>query len=915
MTNTADHPRAWVEASRASAPKALPEAMRAETRLLSTALGTVITEADGEELFGLIEELRALTIEAVEDAAGDALTRAEQLVDSLDADAAQRVARGFTVYFLLVNLAEERQRVRALRVRQGIVPLHEQHPGDSLAATVRALSAEVGAEEAERRLGALRFHPVLTAHPTEARRRAVSQALERIGAILDERADARFGPMHRIEADHELLDQIDILWRTAQLRTTAPKPQDEVRTALRVVDSSLLDTVLATYRRLEDALREAGHPLEVPAFVRLGTWIGGDRDGNGNVTAQVTRDATAMAADLALTRHARAARDIAWELTVDDGDTPPSDALRGLIAAMRTTSEDAYAEAATASPRETHRIALLLIAERLEATRLRQADLGYADPEEAVADLRIVRDSLVAAGARRAAHGPLRRLIWALQTFGFHLAELEVRQHSKVHRAALAWLRDPAGREERPAPPVDPEEVLATFRAISWARKRYGARAAGRYIISFTTSSQDVADIFALAREAGLGGDGTPDIDVVPLFETHEDLRNAPRVLAEMVELPEVRDRLAARGNRLEIMLGYSDSSKDVGPVAATIALADAQREIAAWSRETGVAVTMFHGRGGSLGRGGGPAHRAIMAQPAGSVDLRFKVTEQGEVINARYADREIGARHIEQVASAALLSSAPSNEARDEAADRRFAELRRTLSDASRARFHDLVHAEGFAPWFAQVTPQEEIGMLSLGSRPARRGLSMESLDDLRAIPWNFAWSQARSNLTAWFGLGTAFESVGDVDLLRSAYQDWPLLTTLVDNVEMSLAKSDPRIARRYLELGDRPELAQLVLEEMELTSHWVREVTGHAYLLESHPILGRAVQLRNPYVDALSLLQLRALRRLRSDGTGAAGPTGGAGATDTRDARDARDTEEQARHLMLLTLKGVAAGLQNTG
>lgn len=884
--------------SRDAAPEALPAEMRAETRLLSTALGRVIAEADGPELFDSIEKLRALTIAASKDPSSDAMQKAEDLVASFTPDMAQKVARGFTVYFLLVNLAEERGRVRALRSRQGAVPLHAQRPTDSMAAAVRALVGEVGEEDAARRLDELLFHPVLTAHPTEARRRAVSQALERIGAVLDSREDTRFGPNHRIEADHEILDQIDVLWRTAQLRTTAPKPQDEVRTALRLVDGVFYETVLTTYRHLDDAQRDAGHEIEVPAFVRLGTWIGGDRDGNPNVTAEVTREAVEMSARLALTRHARATREIAHSLTVSDRRTPPSSALRHLIAQVRTVSEEAYQEAALASPEETHRVALLLIADRLDATRDRHADLAYATREEAIADVRVVQESLLAAGAYRPARGAVRRLIWALETFGFHLAELEVRQHSKVHRTALEWLRDPDGREDRPKPPVDVEEVLATFRAIQWARQRYGVDAAGRYIISFTTSAQDVADVFELAREAGLGCGGTPPIDVVPLFETHEALVDAPKVLAEMVELPEVRDRLAAHNNRLEVMLGYSDSAKDVGPVAATIALADAQREITKWAREAGIGVTMFHGRGGSLGRGGGPAHRAIMSQPAGSVDQRFKVTEQGETMNARYANPEIGSRHIEQVSSAALLSCAPSNARRDADAEARFGELRKRLSDVSRERFYELIYADGFAPWFAQVTPQEEIGMLSLGSRPARRGLSVESLEDLRAIPWNFAWSQARSNLTAWFGLGTAFESVGDVDLLRAAYQDWPLLTTLVDNVEMSLAKSDPRIARRYLELGDRPDLAQLVLDEMELTTQWVCEVTGHSHLLAGHQILGRAVQLRNPYIDALSLLQLRALRRLRSGEEFAS-----------------NEERAQAEKLLLLTLKGVAAGLQNTG
>ena len=918
----------------------LPGEMRAEVRLLGHALGRILTEAEGPELFDDVEALRELTIDAAGDPEGGSFERAEALVGSFTPARAHQVARAFTVYFLLTNLAEERQRVRALRRRAGSVPVAEQAPTDSLAAAVRALAGEVGVVHARERLDRLRFHPVLTAHPTEARRTSISAALGRVAAAMDDRSDPRAGPAAVASADARLLTEIDTLWRTAQLRVTPPTPLDEVHSALRIVDSSFVAVVLDTYARLEEALREEdsatpADDVRVPAFVRLGSWIGGDRDGNPYVTAAETREAARRGAELALNRHADATRDLARALTDSDRYAPPSAGLHRLVELARARSEELYADAARYSPQETHRIALLIIAARLEATRDRNADLAYAGPAEAVADLLVVQDSLVASGVHRVARGDLQRIIWALQTFGFHLYELEVRQHSKVHAAALRWLesngragrvgRDSgtAGRsgqagqasaEEPPAPPVDPEEVLATFRAITWARKRFGVRAAGRYVVSFTTSARDVANVYRLAAIAAGGGVGAeddpedvPDIDVVPLFETHDDLRNAPAVLAEMVTLSPVRARLAANGNRLEVMLGYSDSAKDVGPVAATLALADAQRELTAWARAQGIELTLFHGRGGALGRGGGPAHRALLAQPAGSVDLRFKVTEQGEVINARYADPDIAARHVEQVASAALLASSPSLAVRDERVEQRFAGLRSTLAEVSRARFHDLVHADGFAPWFAQVTPQEEIGLLSLGSRPARRGLSVESLEDLRAIPWNFAWTQARINLTAWFGLGSALEAVGDVAELRDAYRDWPLFTTLIDNVEMSLAKSDPRIAERYLELGSRPDLAELVRAEDALTRRWVREVTGHGYLLAGHPILGRAVALRNPYVDALSLLQLRALRTLRGVGAGGAGGAGEAG--------DAVGAGDSARDLLLLTLKGVAAGLQNTG
>ncbi len=414
--------------------------------------------------------------------------------------------------------------------------------------------------------------------------------------------------------------------------------------------------------------------------------------------------------------------------------------------------------------------------------------------------------------------------------------------------------------------------------------------------MSFTRSAEDLANVYRLAEYAK-DSSGTPVLDVIPLFETFADLQAAPQILAEIVEHPDFKARLAVTGRRLEVMLGYSDSSKDVGPVAATLALYEAQAAISAWAQASDIELTLFHGRGGALGRGGGPANTAILGQPPHSVDGRFKLTEQGEVIFARYGDPAIAMRHIDQVAAAVLLASSPSIEKRNRAAAERYAEAAAKMDAASRDRFFALVKAPGFAPWFAQVTPMEEVGLLALGSRPARRGLSVESLEDLRAIPWVFAWSQARINLAGWFGLGSGLDAVGDEALLRRAYDEWPLFRTMIDNVAMSLAKSDSRIARGYLGLGDRDDLAALVMAELELTRSWVIRIAGGGQLLQNKPVLQRAVKLRSPYVDALSLLQLRALRALR-DNAAAGAPV-----------------DPELQRLLLLSVSGVAAGLQNTG
>ncbi|MBD7956893.1 phosphoenolpyruvate carboxylase [Microbacterium sp. Sa4CUA7] len=874
---------------RFEAGQELPEQMRADVRLLGGLLGDVLRESGTPGLYDDVERLRTATIQAYTDETDAAYERAAAIADGFPLARAEEVARAFTCYFHLVNLAEEHQRVRILRER-------DASPGreaavDTVAGAFGRLAEEVGDDTALRRLQALRFHPVFTAHPTEARRRAVSTGIRRLAELLTEHDTTLPGGTDRRRVERRMLEEIDTLWRTAPLRAEKPAPTDEVRAVMAVFDDTLFTAVPQVYARVDDALQgrlAGGRPPMVAPFVRLGTWVGGDRDGNPFVTASVTRKAAAIASEHVLLGLERAANRIGRSLTLDATTTPPSDELISLWHRLRAADEEAADEIAKRSPDEPHRRVLLLIARRIAATGARNADLAYSDPEQLLTELRVLQDSLAQGHAARQAYGALQQLIWQVETYGFHLAELEVRQHSDVHKRVLAEL-------ERGERSDLGDEVLDTFRAVAFVQERFGPRAAGRYIVSFTRTADDLAAVHRLARHA-VGPGGTPPVlDVIPLFETFADLQAAPGILAEIVEHPEFRARLEATGRRLEVMLGYSDSSKDVGPVAANLALYEAQAKIAAWAQDNDIELTLFHGRGGALGRGGGPANSAILAQPPHSVDGRFKLTEQGEVIFARYGDPAIAMRHIDQVAAAVLLASAPSIEQRNSAAAAEYAEVAATMDAASRERFFSLVKADGFASWFATVTPMEEVGLLALGSRPARRGLSVESLEDLRAIPWVFAWTQTRINLAGWFGLGSALQAVGDEELLRGAYERWPLLRTLVDNVAMSLAKADARIAREYLDLGDRPDLATLVLEEMALTRQWVERLTGGG-LLGNKPVLQRAVKMRSPYVDALSLLQLRALRALRDN--------------DLTDA-DAVDT----RHLLLLSVSGVAAGLQNTG
>ncbi len=883
LPGTTDHSRARISGE-------VDRDLRADISLLGSLLGRVLTEAGGDELLADVENLRGLVIRAYERDHDASIEDAEALVESFTPERAEQVARAFTCYFHLSNLAEEHHRVRVLRARSAAGPASAGT--DTLPAALEQLREEVGAEATAERLQGLRFHPVLTAHPTEARRRAVASTIRRISELLDARVPADPASATGAENERRLLEQIEVLWRTSPLRTTRPTPLDEVRTAMSIFDQTLFQIVPQVYRLLDDWLlgTDAGvADAEAPAFLRLGSWIGADRDGNPFVTASVTKEAAAIAAEHVLLGLEHAATRIGRTLTLDESETQPDDALRALAARQEELAASVTSQIGTRAPNEPHRRVLLVIAERIAATRRGDEALAYADPSALLDELRIVQNSLRAGGARRNANGELQNLIWQVQTFGFHLAELEVRQHSKVHREALADVKAGGALADMTI------EVLEVYRTIAYLQKRYGVDAARRYIVSFTQSSTDLATVYELADAALGSAEAAPVLDAIPLFETFDDLQNSTRILSEMIELAPVKARLAATGRKLEVMLGYSDSSKDVGPVSATLALYDAQSRIASWAKDNDIVLTLFHGRGGALGRGGGPANEAVMAQPPGSVDDRFKLTEQGEVIFAQYGDKTIAARHIEQMAAATLLASSPANEEANRAAADEFAPVAATMDEASRTRFFELVKAEGFAPWFAQVTPMEEVGLLALGSRPARRGLSVSSLEDLRAIPWVFAWTQARINLTGWFGLGTALAAVGDEALLRDAYRRWPLFASMIDNVEMSLAKTDLRIAERYLALGDRDDLAALVLSEMQLTREWVQRTSGHGEILDDKPVLQRAVRLRSPYVDALSLLQLRALRAVRASGS-----------TDPQDA---------PHRLLLLAVNGVAAGLQNTG
>ncbi len=905
-----------------------------EVRLLGALLGQVITEQAGPDLFALVERIRKRTI---------ALRRADDPIErerldeelgGLDLGAAEAVISAFALYFGLVNLAEARGRVRTLRrreraARDGVLP---DSVADAIAGLRRLGRSD---DELDALVARLEVSPVLTAHPTEARRRTTLVALRRCAILLARSDDPRLTPSEDREIRRRLREEITILWRTSDLRIVSPAPLDEVRTAMAFFDATLFTVIPRLYRALDAALdpptgrapgpasdtgRTGTRPPRVGPFLRLGSWIGGDRDGNPGVTAEITERTLRIQADhvlrgyeavatrlmqtiAAATSGGRVARPIASRLARDAEDLPETDRqLRRRF------------------PDEPYRQRFGFIAERLRRTRSflvgEAAPLTgrYASPADLDAELAEITDALVAEGLGRAAWGEVAELHWQLGTFGFHLASLEVRQHSAVHASALAAIRGGAPGETEVAPGVTLDEVLATFRAIAAGQARFGTEACHRYVVSFTASTSDITDVLELARHAlaATDGDGEahppPVLDLVPLFESSEPLQQAGGILGALLDDPAYRAGLASRGDRQEVMLGYSDSNKESGFLSAAWMLHQAQSALVTAARTRGVTLTLFHGRGGALGRGGGPTNRAILGQAPGSVDARLKLTEQGEVIAANYADPTIARRHLEQMTGAILQASAPEHDARLERALAVGGPIADELAGTSRAAYRSLVHDDpGFASFFRDITPIRELSDLRLGSRPAARGRRDEAptIDSLRAIPWTFAWSQSRINLPGWYGLGHALEAYraahgeDGMDALARLVRDWPFLSSLFDNAEMSLAKADMGVARLYAALatsaGDDRRW-DAIETEYRRTVALLARITGRQRLLDGSPVLQRSVALRNPYVDSLSELQVRLLARLRA-------------------MRPDDPERERVVRLVQLTVNGVAAGLQSTG
>ncbi|HEX2765311.1 MAG TPA: phosphoenolpyruvate carboxylase [Candidatus Limnocylindria bacterium] len=881
-----------------------------EVKLLGALLGQIIVEQEGPELFDLVERLRRAAIRR-RAAADHAAFDTETLLAGRPPHELLAVARAFTAYFLLINLAEEKHRVRVLRRREraGVLP-------ESIADAINQLArSEMRTAELRALLDRLLLRPVLTAHPTEARRRTILVAQRRLYRLLDRFDDPRLTRRQDRDLRRRLREEITLLWQTSTGRRQRPTPLDEVRAAMVFFDETLFRVTPQLYRALDTALldrpgraddRSGTRAPAARAFLRWGSWIGGDRDGHPGVTADVTRATLRIQADHVLRAYRNVADRLQQTIAISEerADVPTwlTDRVRAWLKPfpeLRTDLERRF-------PGQPYRQAFGVIGERLDRTRHRLTGSpgrragGYATPAELRADLATIQDGLRAHRADRVAWGEVQDLVWQVETFGFHLAALEIRQHADVHRTALEAIR--AGE-----PDAQAREVLATLRTVRELQAAFGPEAVPRYVISFTRSPADVTAVLELDALASPGAP-PPEIDLVPLLESRDALGDAGTLLRALFDDPTYREHLERRGNRQEVMLGYSDSTKEVGYLAATWSLYHAQEELVAVAREHGVDLTLFHGRGGTIGRGGGPANRAVLAQAAGSVNGRLALTEQGEMIAERYPSPTIAQRHLEQLSSAVLLASRPGHAwITAEQADRWRPMITELAALAERA-YRELVYDDPtFVRFFTGATPIEEIGRLELGSRPARRAASAPTtLEGLRAIPWVFAWSQSRMNLPAWFGVGAALAAYAEAHPedgrrhLADAYRSWELFRTAIDNVELGVALADPILAARYATLaGDDPamrRIADAIEAERRRTVEELRRLTGRETLLEGSPRLRRSIALRTPYVDVLSELQLHALGELR----------GGLLAPDLRSTAD---------ELLQLSVAGVAAGLQHTG
>jgi phosphoenolpyruvate carboxylase len=915
-------------------PEATSETLAGQIRELGHILGDTIVKLEGKAIFDLEEKLRLL---AKTSRAGDANAEKDlrAAVQKLTPAEAARMAMAFTVYFELVNLAEETHRVRILRRRR-----HAQYavPGTSpmketIWAALRELKEQgVPPETVQQILDQLSIELVFTAHPTEAKRRTMLNKLQRLSHRLQNPEALIDDEVTGIENPRALEREVTSLWLTDRSRSARPEVTDEVLTGLWYFDTTLWNTLPLLRDELERALADTYPGLKAPArWITFGSWMGGDRDGNPNVTPSVTANTLMLHRKLALDKLEHSLRELSRLLSVSSRLDGVSPELQKMVA----LGEDANPKLKALHdryPHEPYRLVLSALRSRLQEAEKSESPEMLLTTDGAVSTLKtqdvaevldVITHSLEANRGALLAEGELSRLRQQVTLFGLSVARLDLRQHSMRHESAMAELLKSVNlcpdyaalsEEEKlalmktilaaPAPKLPggytPEttDVIGSLAVIKRAIELFGPECAGVYVISMTHDLSDIIEVQVFLHLVGV------QLDIAPLFETLGDLEAAPGILNAMFDYEPYRAHLKARGDHQQIMLGYSDSNKDCGYLTANWALFQAQETIADVCKKRELTFTLFHGRGGSIARGGGPAAKAILAQPCGCYDAKIRVTEQGEVLSTRYHDPDLAFRIIEQMAYGVLLGAAAARQ--DNPVPEAWRTAMTEMSKLAYSAYEALVHKDReFIEFWKVATPIDEIGGLKLGSRPTFRRATT-SVEDLRAIPWVFSWMQSRFVFPGWYGLGSALEqfaakSPASVELLKTMYHEWMFFKATIDNAQLTLLKADMQIALQYAKLvpddAIRERIFNIIAGEFSRTEHAILAITGQKALLENEPVLARSVQLRNPYIDPLNYIQVEMIRRLR----GLADKT-------TPEA-------DELRAVIELTINGVSGGLKNTG
>jgi phosphoenolpyruvate carboxylase len=885
--------------------KELP--LRRDVRSLGMLLGRVLVEQSGQQLLEAVEQLRRLLIsqreqlQPDENSVNPQMAEARRIVEGLSIDEAYRVTKAFSIYFELTNLAETNHRKR--RRRAGKLHINQPPlPGSFRGTLLRMKEKGISAHEALAAVREVRVIPVFTAHPTEVARRTVLFKRRRIAKHLERLDHLPLSGPDAAEFENLIQAEITALWQTDEVRVEKPLVTDEIRMGLDHYAMSIFETLPRLYTEITDAFREVyGLDLEdkdVPELLSFGSWIGGDRDGNPFVTADSTREALQRARNAIIGHYIGEIERVSTQLSSSFRQVPVSAELKSQLAEYAARIGDEHSRLARISETELYRRFLNFVTIRLRNSRGESDETnGYQFATEFERDLSLLRNSLQLNRGQGLAKLLVDPLLRKIHTFGFHLSTLDVRQHARVHAKFLEEIA--AARKTETSSP----DLIETFESIARMKKIYPPTAIRNYVISGAESEEDIFAVIRLANLYGVqvaGNADDPGLMPVPLFESIEALRSSPEIMARVWRSASYKPLLASWGQWQEVMLGYSDSNKDGGMLTSLWELYKAHRELHRVAREHNVKLRLFHGRGGTVGRGGGPTHRAILAQPVGDFSGQLRVTEQGEVLNWKYADPVLAEWNLE-IMIAACLEALTRPDGPEAGADRQWdAAMEQMSGDAFAFYRKNIADNAEVLQYFEQATPVNELEFARMGSRPARRSASRK-LDDLRAIPWVFGWMQSRHAVPAWFGVGHALErfasgGIAQEKMLRDMMRDFPLFSDLIRNVELAMAKADFTIARLYAALVEdtdiRERVWQMLEEEFERTRRMILKVKGQKELLGNNPVLSRSVRLRNPYVDPMSLIQVELLRRKRSG-------------TNT----------DELNYALGATINGIAAGLHNTG